>query len=59
MYLTTVGVSPCLESVISISAAHFLHIALWGGHQLVMALNSRLRSSFRASSSAGDVCLHK
>ena len=39
------------------SPALFLHIMLCVGHQLVIALNSRLRSSFLANSSAGDTWL--
>ena len=39
------------------SPALFLQMMLCVGHQLVIALNSRLRSSFLASSSAGDMWL--
>jgi len=42
----------------STSAALFLHITLYCGHELVMAENSSVRSSLRASSSAGAVWLH-
>ena len=54
IYSTTLGVRPCLDRVISTSPALFLHATLLLGHQLVIALNSRFKSSFRASSSAGD-----
>lgn len=52
MYVTTGGVRPCLERVMSTSAALFLHITLCGGHQEVIAVNSRVKSSFLANSSA-------
>lgn len=58
MYLTTLTLRPCLEIVMSTSPALFLHGRLWGGHQDVMALKSSCRSSFCASSSAGDTKLH-
>ena len=58
MYCTTLGVRPCRDSVIRTSAALFLHGTLWTGHQLVMAENSKVRSSFLANSSAGDEWLH-
>ena len=54
MYCTTFGVSPWRDKVMSTSAALFLHGTLCAGHQLVMAENSSVRSSFRANSSAGD-----
>lgn len=54
MYLTTLTLRPCLEMVVSTSPALLLQGKLWGGHQEVMALNSSWRSSFWASSSAGD-----
>lgn len=44
--------------VVSTSPALFLQGRLWGGHQEVMALKSSCRSSFWASSSAGDTKLH-
>ena len=58
IYWTTFGVRPCLESVINTSAALFRQGTLWFGHQLVMAENSRVKSSFLASSSAGEEWLH-
>lgn len=58
MYLTTLTLSPCREMVVSTSPALFLQGRLWGGHQEVMALKSSCRSSFWASSSAGDTKLH-
>ena len=58
MYWTTLGVKPWRESVISTSAALFLQGTLWTGHQLVMAENNSVRSSFLASSSAGEAWLH-
>ena len=58
IYLTTLLVRPCRDSVMRTSAALFLHMALCWGHQLVIALNSKLRSSLRANSSAGEVWLH-
>ena len=58
MYCTTLGVSPCRDNVISTSAALLRHGTLCGGHQLVMALNSNVKSSLRANSSAGDGRLH-
>lgn len=54
MYLTTLTLRPCLEMVVSTSPALLLQGRLWGGHHEVMALNSSWRSSFWASSSAGD-----
>lgn len=54
MYLTTLTLRPCLEMVVSTSPALLLQGRLWGGHQEVMALKSSCRSSFWASSSAGD-----
>ncbi|TNN72071.1 hypothetical protein EYF80_017648 [Liparis tanakae] len=54
MYLTTLTLRPCREMVVSTSPALLLQGRLWGGHQEVMALNSSCRSSFWASSSAGD-----
>lgn len=58
MYCTTLGVNPWRDSVIKTSAALLRHATLCGGHQLVIALNSNVRSSLRASSSAGDAWLH-
>lgn len=58
MYLTTLTLRPCREMVVSTSPALFLQGRLWGGHQEVMALKSSCRSSFWASSSAGDTKLH-
>ena len=58
MYFVTLGVRPCLDNVTRTSPALFLHIILCVGHQLVIALNNKLRSSFLASSSAGDTWLH-
>lgn len=58
MYLTTLTLSPCREMVVSTSPALLLQGRLWGGHQEVMALNSSCRSSFWASSSAGDTKVH-
>lgn len=58
MYLTTLTLSPCREMVVSTSPALLLQGRLWGGHQDVMALNSRCRSSFWANSSAGDTKVH-
>lgn len=58
MYLTTLTLRPYLEMVVSTSPALFLQGRLWGGHQEVMALKSSCRSSFWASSSAGDTKLH-
>lgn len=54
IYLTTLTLRPCLEMVVSTSPALLLQGRLWGGHQEVMALNRSWRSSFWASSSAGD-----
>ena len=53
MYWTTFELRPCRDNVMRTSAALFLQGTLWGGHQLVMALKSRVRSSLSASSSAG------
>ena len=58
MYWTTLGVRPCLDNVISTSAALLRHGTLCTGHQLVIALNNSVKSSLRASSSAGDGRLH-
>ena len=58
MYCTTLGVRPWRDSVISTSAALFLQGTLWTGHQLVIAENNRVRSSFLANSSAGEEWLH-
>lgn len=58
MYLTTLTLRPCREMVVSTSPALLLQGRLWGGHQEVMALNSSCRSSFWASSSAGDTNVH-
>lgn len=54
MYLTTLTLRPWREMVVSTSPALLLHGRLWGGHHEVMALNRSCRSSFWASSSAGD-----
>ena len=59
MYCTTLGVRPCRDSVMSTSAALLRHGTLCTGHQLVIALNSSVKSSLRASSSAGDGRLHR
>jgi len=58
IYCTTLGVRPWRDNVISTSAALLRHGTLWVGHQLVMALNNSVKSSLRASSSAGDGRLH-
>lgn len=58
MYLTTLTLRPCREMVVSTSPALLLQGRLWGGHQEVMALKSSWRSSFWASSSAGDTNVH-
>lgn len=58
MYWTTDCVKPCLDKVISTSAADFRHMILCGAHQDVMAENNKLRSSFLANSSHGNGWLH-
>lgn len=52
IYCTTSSVRPCLDIVVRTSAAPFLHWMLWVGHQLLMALKSKFKSSSLASSSA-------
>lgn len=58
IYCTTSSVKPCLDMVVNTSVAPLRHWILCVGHQLLMALKSKFRSSSLASSSAEAAYWH-